>query len=345
MPLPRYSIDDGADADEETFEESYASHNVASTSRLPVNVSSLPPNAVDGSLPPSSSYAGGRSLSPSLSAFNDAPPSSLDIDALLRNTTSDSTSTTSSKPFPSAASTGWPYNPTSPIARLSPFEQLTLFMSSQKSSPELLPFPIASFEALVSQMEQQQGILDSLLHLSASSTTLDDQEDSGGVDEDEFLRLNLVQVDLERSKWLLKQIVRCRMDLLQKYAGFIQARAAERRKLNGTEGRFVAQYWQMKKDHFQSAVLCFLPEQLHDLNAGQPEETLSQQQDQQQANSSNNMVPGPDLDAPVFIHCLQDCGNITLPDAEKATLSKNSIHLFRYRSIRHLVYQGSIVLL
>ncbi|SPO23748.1 related to SLD5 - subunit of the GINS complex [Ustilago trichophora] len=344
MPLPRYSIDDGADADEETFEESYASHNAASTSRLPASVSSLPPNAGGGTLAPSSSYAGGRSLSPSLSAFNDAPPSSLDIDALLRSTTSDpTTTTTSSKSYTSATSTGWPYNPTSPIARLSPFEQLTLYMSSQKSSPELLPFPTTAFEALISQMEQQQGILDSLLHLSSSSTMPDDQEEGGGVNEDEFLRLNLVQVDLERSKWLLKQIVRCRMDLLQKYAGFVQGRAGERRKLNGTEGRFVAQYWQLKKDHFQSAVLGFLPEQLHDLNAG-PEESLSQQQDQQ-SNSSSNMVPGPDLDAPVFIRCLEDCDNITLPDGESATLSKESVHLLRYRSVRHLVYQGSVVLL
>ncbi len=56
------------------------------------------------------------------------------------------------------------------------------------------------------------------------------------MDEDEFLRLNFVQVDLERSKWLLKQIVRSRLDLLQKYAGFVAGRMGERRKLNGSEG-------------------------------------------------------------------------------------------------------------
>lgn len=109
-------------------------------------------------------------------------------------------------------------------------------MSTQKAAPEILPFPTSSFEALVSQMEQQQSILDSLLHLSQP---LHDEEGVEGIDEDEYLRLTLVQVDLERSKWLIKQAVRSRMDLLQKYAGFIAARTGEKDKLNASEANFV----------------------------------------------------------------------------------------------------------
>lgn len=96
-------------------------------------------------------------------------------------------------------------------------------------------------------MEQQQSILDSLLHLSTASMPVDGEDAEGGegvgvgVDEDEYLRLNLVQVDLERCKWLLKQILRMRMDLLQKYAGFVVGRPGERRKLNGAEARFVTE--------------------------------------------------------------------------------------------------------
>ncbi|EST05216.1 GINS complex, subunit Sld5 [Kalmanozyma brasiliensis GHG001] len=330
MPLPRYSLDDGADGDEETFEESYVS-NAASTSRLPAA------SAAGGSrsFSQTPSVSGRRSTSPSLSAYD--APASLDIDALLGPTASSST-----KPaLRSKASSGWPYSSRSPVARMSPFEQLTHFMSSQKASPELLPFPTSSFDALISQMEQQQSILDSLLHLQPS---FDDEGEGEGVDEDEYLRLTLVQVDLERCKWLLKQVVRCRMDLLQKYAGFVAGRSGERDKLNASEATFVREFWQLKKDHLHTSVLGFLPEQLHDLSQGQQEEGLSQQ-DAQHQNNSSNMVPGPDLDAPVFIRCLEDCGPITLPDGEEATLSIDSVHLLRYRSIRHLVYQGFVVLL
>lgn len=192
-------------------------------------------------------------------------------------------------------------------------------------------------------MEQQQSILDNLLHLSQPPPSSTDDLESG-IDEDEYLRLNLVQVDLERCKWLLKQIVRCRMDLLQKYAGFVQGRAKERRKLSETELRFVEGYWGLKRDHFAASVLGFLPEQLGELESGanQGGETLSQQEGQ---NSSTNMVPGPDLDAPVFVRALDECGEVSLPDGGIAGLSKDSVHLLRYRSVRHLVYQGSVVLL
>ncbi|CDW99184.1 hypothetical protein [Sporisorium scitamineum] len=309
MPLPRYSLDDGGDGDEE-FEESYTSNAGASSSRLPPT-SSLPSGAggLSTGYSQTPSLAGDRSTSPSLSAYD--APSSLDIDALLE---SDGGPTTH-KGRPTATSSGWPYGLTSPVARLNPFEQLTLFMATQKASPEILPFPTTPFDLLIGQMEQQQSILDSLLHLShLNPSTFDETADEAqaagaGVDEDEYLRLNLVQVDLERCKWLLKQIVRSRMDLLQKYAGFVVGRAREKAKLNASEARFLDEFWQLKKDHFHSAVLGYLPEQLHDLTAGQPTD-----QDAQQPSNSSNMVPGPDLDAPVFIRCLQDCGSINLPE-------------------------------
>lgn len=351
MPLPRYSLDDGGDAIDETLQESYSS--VASASHT-VPTWSAPPDAADAgadagapmSFEETPSFRLDRSVSPSVAAYD--APSSLDIDALLESTGPHHTKDNRSSWLASASeAVGWPYSRNSPIARLTPFEQLTLYMSTQKAAPELLPFPTHAFDSLIGQMEQQQSILDSLLHLPPSNAQ-DEEQDApeSGVDEDEFLRLNLVQVDLERCKWLLKHILRTRMDLLQKFGAFIVARQNERRKLNDAEDRFVGEFWQLKKDHFHSAVLGYLPEQLHDLTTGQPADTddLSQQ-DTQQPNNSSNMVPGPDLDAPVFLRCLQDCGEITLPDNEKATLSNESMHLLRYRSIRHLVYQGVAVLL
>ena len=245
MPLPRYSLDDAGEGDEETFEESYPSNAAASSSRLGGATSSLGDTSF--AQPPSvSGVAQHGSPSSSLSAAYDGATSSLDIDALLSSTNAHgSKGSTSSKSY--VASSGWPYSPSSPMASMTPFEQLTLFMGTQKAAPELLPFPITAFERLISQMEQQQSILDSLLHISHPPTHMDtDSSDAtaeieADVDEDEFLRLNLVQVDLERCKWLLKQILRSRMDLLQKYAGFIESKDTEKRKLNASETTFVAE--------------------------------------------------------------------------------------------------------
>lgn len=241
MPLPRYSLDDSAE--DEEFEESYNTHqaNAASSSRHPTSsLANAGSSSRLNSSTPSISGGHRRSTSPPSSSYNAAPPpaSSLDIDALLSNT--DASHSSSKYPAPSSSSSssnGWQYFSSSPVARLKPFEQLTLFMATQKASPEILPFPTSPFESLVGQMEQQQSILDNLLHLSSHPDP--ETEESAGVDEDEFLRLNLVQVDLERCKWLLKQILRSRMDLLQKYAGFVGSRSGEKMKCNAAEQRFV----------------------------------------------------------------------------------------------------------
>lgn len=218
MALPRYSLDDGADDDEEVLDESYRS----------VGSSSRPYAAADGassSLQASAIRAGSPSFSTSGSAA-EAGASSLDIDDLLRSSTPTNSHSTAQ------SAKGWPYSSSCSIARMSAFEQLTLFMATQKAAPELLPFPTSAFETLLGQMEQQQSIVDSLLQIGSTA----DQDE---IDEDEFLRLNMVQVDLERAKWLVKLVTRTRLDLAQKFAGFIHARPAQRAKLNPTEARFV----------------------------------------------------------------------------------------------------------
>ncbi|PWY99455.1 hypothetical protein BCV70DRAFT_140396, partial [Testicularia cyperi] len=236
----------------------------------------------------------------------------------------------------------------------SAFEQMALFWSSQRSAPELLPFPISPFATLVDQMHQQQSILDSLLVTSTSNSRSHNSTTSaaaysknsgyGGtdadegleveVDEDEHLRLNLVQIDLERTKWLLRHILRSRSDLLHKYAQFISSSPAELDKLLPSERQFVLSFWSLKSDHLATSILQFLPDQLGNLE-NQPGTS---------ERGSSNMVPEPDLDAPVFVRCLDDCGPIRLPDEESATLSRDSIHFLRYRSIRHLVYTRQVVL-
>lgn len=62
---------------------------------------------------------------------------------------------------------------------------------NERGSPEMQPWPAEIVETVMDQLQQQQSILDSLI--SDVSTS----------DEEQF-RLNLVQLDAERSKWLLR---------------------------------------------------------------------------------------------------------------------------------------------
>mgnify|MGYP006976994755 FL=1 len=70
---------------------------------------------------------------------------------------------------------------------------------NERGSPEMQPWPAEIVETVIDQLQQQQSILDSLI--SDISTS----------DEEQF-RLNLVQLDAERSKWLLRSFLRTRLE-------------------------------------------------------------------------------------------------------------------------------------
>ncbi|EPQ31138.1 uncharacterized protein PFL1_01327 [Pseudozyma flocculosa PF-1] len=224
--------------------------------------------------------------------------------------------------------TGAPSTPPPP-----PLAQLTTHWINQRTSPELLPYPTACIATLLSQMDQQQSILDSLSSLPPS----DDAQEM----EDEHLRLQCVLLDLERARWLLRSYLRARLALIEKYAPFLvreRQRGEGRGRLSNVEWEFCTRYNDLRTSHLQHTVLQFLPEQMRGM-------------DDQALNSSGadsgkgDMVEQPDLDSPVFVRCREECGNLLLPDGETANLSKDSVHFLRYRSVRHLVAQNLVQLI
>lgn len=80
--------------------------------------------------------------------------------------------------------------------------------TAQLSAPELLVYPQGELDALLGQVESQQGILDSL---SAEG------EGAGGDGDDEHLRLSLVALDLERARWLVRHLLRTRLALIERH--------------------------------------------------------------------------------------------------------------------------------
>lgn len=77
--------------------------------------------------------------------------------------------------------------------------QLSHAWLNERGSPELQPWPAEIVDTVLDQLQQQQSILDSLM--SDTSTS-----------EEEHFRLNLVQLDAERSKWLLRSFLRTRLE-------------------------------------------------------------------------------------------------------------------------------------
>lgn len=77
--------------------------------------------------------------------------------------------------------------------------QLTHAWLNERGSPELLPWPVDLIDTVMDQLQQQQAILDSLMSDAATS-------------EEEHFRLNIVQLDADRCRWMLRSYLRTRLD-------------------------------------------------------------------------------------------------------------------------------------
>lgn len=77
--------------------------------------------------------------------------------------------------------------------------QLSHAWANERGAPEVLQWRGDVVEAVMDQIRQQQAILESL----ASDASTSDEE---------HFRLNLVQLDVDRAKWLLRSYVRARID-------------------------------------------------------------------------------------------------------------------------------------
>ncbi|KAI3627203.1 SLD5 [Malassezia furfur] len=184
----------------------------------------------------------------------------------------------------------------------------------ERGSPEVQPWNASMVEEVMDQIGQQQSILDSLA--SDASTS-----------EEEHFRLNLVQLDVERAKWLLRNYLRSRLAKvrvaliqIETYAAYIMSHRSEQQRLSDIE------FHQLNTDHFQSTVLQFLPEPMRGLDDAAP-------------------VTAPNLGAPVFVYCREDCGALPLPNDETAQLAQGTIHLLQYRDVRAFLQQRRVELL
>lgn len=125
---------------------------------------------------------------------------------------------------------------------------------------------------------------------------------------------------------------------LEKYATFILTHPAEQQRLSDVELGYLRRYERLSNESLHSSVLQYLPENMRGLADVAPGAT--------DPSGPGGMVPRPNGNEPVFVHCREDCGPVRLSDEEPAAmLAKNSIHFLRYQTVRTLLEQRRVDLL
>lgn len=204
-----------------------------------------------------------------------------------------------------------------------PVVELREVWANERGSPVLLPWQAEAVDGLCSQIEEQMNIIDSLAADSATA-------------EEEHVRLALVELDVERARWLLRSYLRCRLAKIERYAQFVSQDQRSRDDLSELERGYAVKFAQICSQHLHASVLDFLPESMRSLDdkAGSG------------ASGLGDMVVRPDIEAPVFVRCNEDCGNFRFPGSDAViNFSPGSVHFVRFRTVEHLIAQGKATLL
>lgn len=185
---------------------------------------------------------------------------------------------------------------------------------NEKNAPELLKFPSQALSELNELVEQQDQIIAQSAVESVSKAFFS----------------NLLQMELDRVKFIIRSYLRTRLTKIQKYAFYILQTPEQRQLLSSEEYEFLKGYVTLLETHFTESCLKDFPEDLQNL-------------------ANMDMIAQPDLNTHVFCKVENDVGEFELEDSptdrSTTTLSKGDQYILRYNPIKSLVESNDVVFL
>ncbi|KXN91306.1 DNA replication complex GINS protein sld5 [Leucoagaricus sp. SymC.cos] len=217
-------------------------------------------------------------------------------------------------PEPAAARTSRTMIDAEPEKEETPLELLTRHWINERHAPDILP--------------AQEALLSSILdHLRRQSDAVQLLRGDPSIEDDEHLRITLVQLDIERVKFIVRSYVRTRLFKIEKYARYITSNADIQTRLTASERDHASRHADLNDRHFNFSVLQSLPE---------PQRHL----DDETPYYMPPMMTTPDLTKPVFVHALKDCPPVVLLDGARHEMLKGHISLTHFSVVQHLIARG-----
>ena len=195
---------------------------------------------------------------------------------------------------------------------------------NERMSPEILQPETEIVEVILAQMTQMKENLDQR------------------VDKTDY-RVPLHQMELARVRFLISSYLRCRLRKIQDFvlSMNLEEETQLKMKLTKDEIAFARSYRENLVDITQTTILKKMPGHL--ANELDPNKAP--------AKELGSGYPAPDLDSSVFIKVSKDVYGVLLQDEtlqdkdEEVDLEVGSQHVLKYKSVAHLVKNGSVVLI
>ncbi|KAL7750995.1 GINS complex subunit [Sorochytrium milnesiophthora] len=193
-------------------------------------------------------------------------------------------------------------------------EYLTQTWVNERAAPELLPYATDCIQHWTSLVEGR------LERLNEPAKTPDES----------FIQM-LQAMEVERIKFTLRSYLRIRLHKIETFALHLASSPAARACLSLAEDGYLERYYELLRTHYFESGLKYFPEALQSIDA---------------TEDGVDMVPKPQLDGAVIARVTEQLGDIQLPAMDDLIpLDKDGIYLIRYRSIRDLLADRSVVLL
>ncbi|TEB26489.1 GINS complex, Sld5 component [Coprinellus micaceus] len=198
-----------------------------------------------------------------------------------------------------------------------PLQQMMRHWVNERHAPDILP----------AQEGLMMGLLDHLRRQTRSVQVLRDDPTSS---ESEHIRIHLVQTEIERVRFVIRSYVRTRLYKIEKYARYITSNAEIQTRLTASERDYASKHARLTDQHLYLSVLQSLPPAQAHLD--------------DTAVFSPSMVTVPDKTRPIFVHALQDCPPVRLPDGATLEMKKGHISLTPYHVVEQLLERGEVEL-
>ncbi|KAF9073446.1 GINS complex Sld5 component [Rhodocollybia butyracea] len=198
-----------------------------------------------------------------------------------------------------------------------PLSQLTRHWMNERHAPDILP--------------AQEELLSSLLdHIRRQSEAVQSLRGEPSASEEDHIRIMLVQMEVERVKFIVRSYVRTRLFKVEKFARFIMTDETIQARITMAERAHASRHAHLTDRHFHNVVLQSLPEtqsHLDDTPIFMPP-----------------MITKPDETRAVFVHALRDCPPLRFHD-KTLEMKRGHISLMPFSFIQTLLLRGDVELL
>ncbi|KAL8845588.1 MAG: hypothetical protein Q9176_000224 [Flavoplaca citrina] len=196
-------------------------------------------------------------------------------------------------------------------------QELTRAWVTERSAPELLPWPSELIERVLERIHQQIEVV---------------EEQVGNVNPKTNFRLIVIQTELERFKFLVRSFLRTRMAKIDKYALYMLSTPTQTARLSASELQYANTHQTLLEAHYRSSFLTQFPTSLQRLD---------------DTAGGISMVEQPDTDTAVFVRVLRD---IEVPIVIEGTdtdfeMRRGDVYVVRWSAIREYVMNGDAELI